>query len=73
MNSQLFCPILNTRLKVSNSGDLNSKLVWYLIDSKQFVHRMVSYSSHVLKAGYLNGEKFGNQMAFVYQTFYHGH
>ena len=37
---------------------------------------MISYSSHVLNSElivcYLNGKKFGNWMAFGYQTFYHG-
>ena len=37
---------------------------------------MVRYSRHVLKSKlivcYSNAKKLGNQMAFGYQTFYHG-
>ena len=58
------------------SGDLNSKLVWYKNGPKQFVHQMVGFTSHVLNSKlivrYLNGKKFGNQMAFGELTFYHG-
>ena len=57
------------------SGDLNSDLVRYLNGPKQFVCWMVCYSSHVLNSElivcYSNGKKFGNQIAFGYQTFYH--
>ena len=57
-------------------GDLNSKQVWYSDDPKQFVGQMARYSSHVLNSElmvpYLNSKKFGNQMEFGYQTFYHG-
>ena len=55
---------------------LNSKLVWYANGPKQFVHQMPRYLSHVLNSElivrYSNGKKFGNQMAFGDQTFYHG-
>ena len=52
------------------SGNLNSKLVQHSNGPKQFVHRMVHYSSQVLNYELIvcnsNGKKFGNR------TFYHG-
>ena len=43
---------------------------------KQFVRWMVCYLSHVLNSElivcYSIGKKFGNQMPFGFQTFYHG-
>ena len=58
------------------SGDLISDIVRSSNGPKQFVPQMICYSSHVVNSKlivcYLNGKHFGNQVAFGYQTIYHG-
>ena len=58
------------------SEDLNSELVWFSNGPKQLSPQIVRYTTHVLNnelvIRYFNGKKFGNQMAFGYQNFYHG-
>ena len=62
--------------KEKYSVDLNCEFVGYSNGPKQFVRRMVCYLSHVLNSKlivcYSIGKKFGNQMPFGFQTFYHG-